>query len=82
MTKVRPAGSFFSLGESMNNVSEVRDFAELVTYLQGLYDFWQPTEDNVQVKPYGFDDRIGWDTWLVTIDGKAAVFADGNLPHD
>lgn len=61
----------------MDRVVELPDRAALLEYLQREYDFWEPTEENVEVKFYGRDDRIDWDTYLVTIDGKAALFANG-----
>ncbi len=31
----------------------------------------------VQVKKYTYDDRIGWDTYIVTVDGDAVGFTNG-----
>lgn len=31
----------------------------------------------VKVEPYGFDKRIGWDTHIVTVDGRAVGFTNG-----
>lgn len=78
MIKIRPA-SAASLEDAMDRVVEVKNFNELLSYLRHAYDFWNPTVNNVRVQHYGFDDRIGWDTWLVTVDGHAAVFADGEI---
>lgn len=33
----------------------------------------------MKIEPYGFDERIGWDTHLITVAGKAALFSDGPL---
>jgi len=79
MVKVRPAASSAPLDEMMGRVFELPDRAALLEYLQREYDFWQPTEENVEVRFYAHDDRIDWDTYLVTIDGKAALFADGQF---
>lgn len=65
------------LSEAMDQLVEIPDRKALLEYLQREYDFWQPTEENVEVKYYGQDDRIDWNTYLVTIDGKAALFANG-----
>ncbi len=75
--KARFAGSMMTLAESMENVVELKDRAELLKYLSERFDFWNPTDANVTIEPYGFDDRIDWDTHLVCIDGKAALFTDG-----
>lgn len=38
------------------------------------------TEGTVKVNPYGFDDRIGWDSHIVTVDGYGVHgFTDGPL---
>ena len=80
MVKVRPAaGLGRTLDESMEKVVELEDRPALLEYLSREYDFWEPTEKNVEVKHYCYDDRIDWDTYLVTIDGKAALFTDGPI---
>ena len=67
------------LEDALGQARELQTWAELMVYLRGTYDFWQPTEDNVRLERYGWDRRIGWDTWLLTIDGNAAMFTDGVL---
>jgi hypothetical protein len=78
MIKIRPAASS-SLDDAMARVTEVKNFDQLLVYLQENYYFWCPTAQNVRTKHYMFDDRIGWNTWMVTVDGHAAVFADGEI---
>lgn len=34
---------------------------------------------DLAVEPYGFDDRIGWDTHIVTVKGEAVGFTDGAI---
>jgi hypothetical protein len=77
--KCRPAASFMPIDAAMEHVFEVNSRAELLAYLKGHYDFWCPTDENVTIKFYCRDDRIGWDTHLVCVDGKAALFTDGPL---
>lgn len=86
--KARSAGSMQTLDESMQSLVEFADRAEMMAYLKQRFDFWGPTEENVTHEPYGddwtpagnnFDARIGWHTWLVCIDGKAAMFTDGGF---
>lgn len=79
MVKFRPAASSAPLDEMMDRVFELPNRVALLNYLETEYKFWAPTEENVVVKPYGYDKRIGWDTYLVTIDGKAALFCDGPI---
>lgn len=38
----------------------------------------QPAD--VQIEPYGYDDRIGWDTHLIKIFGIPFAFSDGLIP--
>jgi hypothetical protein len=78
--KIRPAISGLTLDESMARVADIADEAQLMRYLEEHYGFWHPTTENVAIEFYGHDDRIGWNTYLVTIDGKAAVYSDGPLP--
>lgn len=78
--KVRPAGSFHSLDDAMEQVVEIPDRQALLAYLAERFDFWSPTEENVTIEPYGHDERIGWNTHLICIDGKAALFSDGPAP--
>lgn len=75
--KVRPAGSFQTLDEALARAVEVRSREELVTYMQREYSYWSPTDESVSIEPYGYDARCGWDTYIVCVDGKAALFADG-----
>lgn len=77
--KIRPAQSGLELEEAMSRVVEVADEATLLRYLEKHYGFWKPTRENVTIVPYERDERIGWDTHLVCVDGKAALFTDGPL---
>ena len=77
--KIRPAASSLPIYEAMARVVEVHGRADLLAYLREHFDFWSPTDENVTIKPHGFDERIGWDTHLICVDGKAALFSDGPL---
>jgi hypothetical protein len=35
--------------------------------------------NRITVKPYGYDDRIEWDTHIVDVDGYAEGFTDGPI---
>lgn len=80
--RVRPAASSAPLSEMMEKVVEIPDFDALMAYLQEHYSFWNPTKENVTIDRYGYDDRIGWDTHIICVAGKAALFSDGSLPKD
>lgn len=63
----------------MQRVVEIPDYDTLMTYLRQECFYWNPTPENVTIKPYGYDERIDWNTHIVCIDGKAALFTDGQL---
>lgn len=78
--KFRPASSFMTLDESMAHVREVKDWAELVAFLEKAWVQWKP-KSVVTIEKWGkgVDARNGWDTHLLCVDGKAALFTDGML---
>lgn len=61
--------------ESVKQSIEIRDLDHLkrVVYDQG-FEFKELT-----VQQYGWDARIGWDTYLVSIDGCAVGYTNGPL---
>lgn len=71
-----------TIEESMADVEEVATLDALRSYIKRRFDFWQPTDDNIEFVPWGFDHRIGWDTYLITVDKKAALFCDGPFAND
>jgi hypothetical protein len=79
--RARPAGGSLTLEEAMEREMEFHDKEGLLAYLQGRFDFWHPTEANVTIEPYSdrIDERTGWRTHLVCIDGKAALFTGGPM---
>ena len=77
---VRPAiGLGTTIDEGMKRCEELDCWDALMTYLRKHYDFLEPTGENVRIQHYGFDDRIDWDTYLLTVDGKAVLFMNGNI---
>jgi hypothetical protein len=73
-----------SLDDSMREVVEVNDFPQLVRHLRRGVESWYPkdelpTEENTRLEPYGFDKRINWETYLVTVDAKAWGYTNGPL---
>lgn len=73
MIKYRPHRG--GLSESMEEVVEIATKDNLVKILLKNYapHITNITLDNVYIRPYGYDDRIDWDTHIVTIDGLGAV---------
>jgi hypothetical protein len=70
------------LAESIRTVATIEPTKEAIAqYLRdrwgGLgYDIYS---ENIRVEPYGFDKRIGWDTYIVLLDGHASAFTNGPL---
>lgn len=75
------------LADAMAEVAELApDRDVLVAHMRAEVSNWypqdeMPTRENVEVKPYGFDQRIGWDTHIVTVKGNAWGFTDGPLKN-
>lgn len=71
-----------SLAAAMESVIEVADRPALVRHLQALLEPWGRTvvDSDVEIEPYGHDDRIGWDTHIVKLRGYGVVgFTNGAL---
>ena len=65
-----------SLKDSMREVVELPSIDALKEHLRLMG--WP--DGVVLIEKYGgFDDRIGWDTYIVTIDGEAVGFTDSEL---
>ncbi|MEN5103800.1 hypothetical protein [Brucella anthropi] len=67
-----------SLADSMKTVKEVQNRDDLIALITDEVDL-KPT-DHIHIKPYGYDKRIGWDTYMVKVDGFGPVgFLDGPM---
>lgn len=80
---VRSACSMMSLAESMENVKEVRSKKELVALVLNEFGDYYNTK-TLDTQEYGYDERISWNTWLITADTKefpqqAVFFANGDF---
>ena len=85
---VRSACSGMSITEAMENVKEVRSKKELVALVNEYGGYYN--SNTLETLEYGYDERVGWKTWLITADTKefpqqAIFFANGdfrNLPEE
>lgn len=71
-----------SLAESMETVVDFDGSKEaLVVLLKVDAMPWFPAlePEHVAVEPYCYDERIGWDSHMVTVMGGAIGFTDGPL---
>lgn len=70
-----------SLADSMATCIELLDKAALVAHCQRLLKPYNKSfePEQLRVAPYCRDDRTGWDTHIVTIDGYGVMgFTDGS----
>lgn len=58
------------LDEAMKTVKEVDSIAD-IERITGY--------SNITIEPYGFDERINWDTHIVCENGRACGFTNGPL---
>lgn len=67
-----------TLVASLLTTRHMKSFADLKRHLRHM-DFFFMGIDNLEVKKYGegIDKRIGWDTYVVTINGNAVGFTSG-----
>lgn len=73
------------LAESMAETREFPSRAALVEHIrQELADFSVPVlDEHLHIKPYGYDERIDWDTHIVTLDGYGVLgFTDSAPPKE
>ena len=60
------------LYESLETTQEFADKDALLEYLQKTLTQWCKSDldiKNVAIKPYGFDERIGWHSHIVYLKG-------------
>jgi hypothetical protein len=66
-----------SLADSMKTVVEVADHESLLEHIRRLAQPWPTfppvTVETVHIRPYGWDERIQWDTHIVTLDGYGVL---------
>lgn len=70
------------LKDSMDTVRQVASFDDLILDLQKKLRFFDRdiSKDQVTIKPYCYDNRIGWDTHIVIVEGYGVCgFTDGPL---
>ncbi len=71
-----------SLAKAMEQVTEITDMDSLVSAIKLVYEYNGKVED-IKLKSYGYDNRIKWETYIVTgkFGGERGVlgFTNGNL---
>jgi hypothetical protein len=65
------------LDESMATAVDVDGWDGLVAHIASQTNFSHFTPATMKVVPYGFDDRIGWDTHLVSDSYGVIGMTDG-----
>ncbi len=69
------------LDDSMKTVVEVADRKELVSLLRSRqFCNFVFNDEDLKIEPYGYDNRINWDTHIVFIEDYGVFgFTDGPL---
>ena len=68
------------LDESMETMIDIPPTIEAIQdAMRSAYGkLFKHIKGQIKVEPYGYDDRIGWDTYIVFIDGYGVIgFTDG-----
>ena len=65
-----------SLAESLDTVREVKSLQDVQDYVRENDPF--PCT-NLRCRYYMYDDRIDWDTWIITSDQGVIGFSNGEL---
>ena len=62
---------------------EFKDRSELLDIIENSFTFGLPKNlSDFEVKPYIFDERINWDTHIVTLEGYGVLgFTDSPVNH-
>ena len=69
-----------SLTDSLATQVEIdRTIYSLASYISQTLGYGVEPRD-IEVNPYGFDDRIGWDTYIILVKGSPFGFTDGYIP--
>lgn len=66
-----------SLADAMETVIEVKSLDELRKHLYKVMPYKRGAL--LKVEFYTYDERINWNTYLVTLDGNAVGYTNGEL---
>jgi hypothetical protein len=72
------------LNESLEKAITIKSRAELISIIREQLFHWyvEFTDDQFHVEQYDYDERIGWDTYIVTLDGYGVLgYTNGPLPE-
>lgn len=67
-----------TLAEALDEMVAVRTREELLRTVAVMIGR-TVSSDEVDLRHYGFDARIGWDTWMVTWRGMCVGYTDGPI---
>lgn len=73
--KIRQHRAF--LEDSIKTVTEIEPTISAIrAYFKQESPFPDMYNGKIEIKPYDFDERINWDTYIITIDGNAIGFTN------
>lgn len=72
------------LADSMETIRDIEPtFESLIECIKKSFESWPSFSflpEQIKIEPYCFDERIGWNTYIVTIDGYGVFgFTDGDI---
>ena len=66
-----------TLEESMGTIIEVENLSELMNELSKEHG--DLSQKHIKVEYHCFDDRINWDSYIITINGDVIGFTNGPI---
>ena len=61
------------LAESMATTVDISTYIALLEYAHKLLDPWDVKFDRLEITHYGYDERIEWDCYLVSVPGYGVL---------
>ena len=65
-----------SLEDSMKTIFSIKSTKKDLSQIIGC------NIEDIEVKEYGYDDRIGWNTFIVLVKGIPVGFTDGDVNEE
>jgi len=66
-----------TIDESIETITVFHDYAELLDLLTSEYG--DLSKKHINIDYYCFDDRLNWDTYIITANGEVIAYTDGPI---
>jgi hypothetical protein len=72
------------MGGLAESMQLAREFETPQAFIEWIKKNWTVTDefDELEVRQYAYDDRIGWNTYVVCVRGKGIGFLNGPLVRE